>query len=365
ALLDEAMVAALSDQLKPMWTGAIYCGLLDACHELSDLQRATEWTQATTKWCSPLPVASLYPGICRVHRAELLQVRGEWEAAEAEALAACETMAKIDVFVVADGFYEIGEIRRRRGDLVGAEEAYGRAHEVGRDPQPGLSLLRLAQGKTEIARSSLAAALGGVGANRLARVPFLAAQVEVALAGRDLDLARASVEELRAIAAAFGSGGLRAQAHRADGALALAEGQAVTALAALRVAIALWQELDAPYETAKTRMLLAEAYAQLDDADGAERERSAGSAALLRLGVLPIDGAASASVVDSPLSGREIEVLQLVAAGRTNREVADALFLSEKTVARHMANIFTKLDVSNRASATAYAYSHGLVAKPS
>src|SRR5829696_7907609 len=138
ALLDEAMLAALSDNLKPMWTGAIYCGLLDACHELVDLRRAREWTEATRRWCSPLPVASLYPGICRVHWAEILQVRGAWEQAESEALDACR-------------------------DLAGAEEAYTRAHEVGRDPQPGLALLRLAQGRTEAARSSIAAALVGFG----------------------------------------------------------------------------------------------------------------------------------------------------------------------------------------------------------
>ena len=148
ALLDEAMLAALSDRLKPMWTGAIYCGLLDACHELVDLRRAREWTEATRRWCAPLPVASLYPGICRVHSAEILDLQGAWEQAEAEALGVCRDMADIDVFAVADAFYEVGEIRRRRGDLAGAEEAYTRAHEVGRDPQPGLALLRLAQGRT-------------------------------------------------------------------------------------------------------------------------------------------------------------------------------------------------------------------------
>ena len=166
ALLDEAMLAALSDKLKPMWTGAIYCGLLDACHELADVRRAEEWTEATSKWCSPLPVASLYPGICRVHRAEILHHRGAWEQAETEALEAVRDMADIDVFVVADGYYEVGEIRRRRGDLAGAEEAFTRAHEIGRDPQPGLALLRLAQGKTESATASIAAALAGFGGSR-------------------------------------------------------------------------------------------------------------------------------------------------------------------------------------------------------
>ncbi len=356
ALLDEAMVAALSDELKPMWTGAIYCGLLDACHELVDMQRATEWTAATTKWCDPLPVASLYPGICRVHRAEVLRVRGEWAEAEAEALAACKDMANIDVFAMADGFYEIGEIRRRRGDLGGAEEAYGRAHEAGRDPQPGLALLRVAQGRGDAAKSALATALVAAGDNRLSRAPLLAAQVEAALAAQDPALARAAADELTEIATAFGSTGLRAQAHRAEGAVALAEGHAVVAMGALRAGMALWQELEAPYECGRTRLLLADAYDALGDHEGAERERSATRAGMAKLGVLSFADAK----VETPLSEREVEVLRLVASGQTNREIAEALYLSEKTVARHVANIFTKLDVSNRAAATAYAYESGL-----
>ncbi|MGH2604475.1 MAG: hypothetical protein ACRDJ9_34440, partial [Dehalococcoidia bacterium] len=147
AKLDEAMVTAMSDELKPIWTGVIYCGLLEACHELVDLRRAQEWTEAMTRWCAPLPAASLYPGICRVHQVEILDLRGAWEDAEAAATAACRDLVGIDVFAVADGHYAIGELLRRRGD-VAAEEAYLRAHEAGRDPQPGLALLRLAQGRT-------------------------------------------------------------------------------------------------------------------------------------------------------------------------------------------------------------------------
>lgn len=366
ALLDEAMLAALSDRLKPMWTGAIYCGLLDACHELADLQRAREWTDATTKWCSPLPVASLYPGICRVHRAELMHVGGRFEEAEAEALAACEDMQGIDVFVVADGFYEIGEIRRRRGDLAGAEEAYENAHRIGRDPQPGLSLLRLAQGNVDGARSSILAAVLAAGPNRLARAPRLAAQVEIALAAGDVAVARESAEEVNDIASAFGSAGLRATAQRCLGAVALAEKQAVTALAALRTAFGLWQELDAPYEAARTRLLLAQAYADLDDHEAEAREISAARDVLDRLGVRePANDAtrrsASRPSSSGALSAREVEVLRLIATGKTNRDIANELFLSEKTVARHVSNIFTKTGVSSRTAATAYAYSNGIV----
>jgi DNA-binding NarL/FixJ family response regulator len=366
ALLDEAMLAALSDRLQPMWTGAIYCGLLDACHELVDLRRAHEWTAATSRWCSPLPVASLYPGICRVHQAEMLNLQGRWEQAEAEALAACADLVRIDVFAVAGGWYEVGEIRRTRGDLDGADDAYRRAHELGRDPQPGLALLRLAQGRADAARSSIATAIATFQGSRLECAPLHAAQVDIALAAGDLDTASASATEVVDTAERFESVGLRAVGLRVRGAVSLARGEGVSALASLRAACRAWNELDAPYEAARTRVLLADAYALLDDTDAAEREREAARTCFERLGadsalrilageVVP-DGAAGHG-----LSPREHEVLELVATGRTNREIAGELFLSEKTVARHLSNIFTKLGVTSRAAATAYAYEHGLV----
>jgi DNA-binding CsgD family transcriptional regulator len=361
ALLDEAMVAALSDRLKPMWTGAIYCGLLDACHELVDLRRAAEWTEATRRWCTPLPVASLYPGICRVHWAEVLGVRGAWEQAEAEALDACRDMAAIDVFVVADGYYEVGEIRRRRGDIGGAEEAYALAHEHGRDPQPGAALLCLAQGRVDAALSSITAAIAGASGSRLERAPLHAAQVEIALAAGDVALAQASAQEVDATAEAFDSPGLRAAGRRGVGAVALARGESVTALGALRQACSLWSELDAPYEVARTRMLLAQAYRALDDNDAAERERTAARACFERLGARADLATFEPPSAPGGLSGREVEVLRLIAAGKTNRDIAGALFLSEKTIARHVSNIFDKLGVPSRSAATAYAFEHGIV----
>lgn len=371
ALLDEAMLAAISDNLKPMWTGAIYCGLIGACTELVDIPRAREWTEATRRWCDPLPVASLYPGICRVHWAEILDLRGAWEQAEAEALDAVEDMAAIDVFAVADAWYEIGEIRRRRGDLSGAEDAYTRAHEVGRDPQPGLALLRLAQGRAEGAMSSIAAALLGFGGSRLERAPLLAAQVEIALANGDIDLAEKAAAEVVDTAETFDSVGLRAAGYRCKGAVALARGETVTGLAALRLAFSLWQELDAPYETARTRVLVAEAYQALDDDDAAARECAAAKSTFERLGatgdlaalLLGEDRRGDAAPAPCGLTTREVEVLQLVATGQSNREIAGALFISEKTVARHISNIFTKLDVSSRSAATAFAYANGVLAR--
>ena len=366
ALLDEAMLAALSDNLKPMWTGAIYCGLISACHELVDLRRAREWTQATQKWCSPLPVASLYPGICRVHNAELLAVNGAWEQAEAEALDVCRDMTGIDVFAVADGWYEVGEIRRRRGDLKGAEEAYNQAHEIGRDPQPGLALLRLAQGRTDAAVSSIAAALAGFGGSRLERAPLLAAQADIALAAGDVALAERAAAEVVATAEEFDSTGLRAAGYRCRGAVDLATGQAVAALASLRLAFSIWQELDAPHEMARTRVLLAEAYRALDDTDAADRECAAARAAFERLGAAADLVALPGGVIEPPcgLTARELEVLRLVAAGQSNREIAGALFISERTVDRHVSNILAKLDVSSRSAATSWAFTNNLVTAP-
>jgi DNA-binding NarL/FixJ family response regulator len=367
ALLDEAMLSALSDRLQPMWTGAIYCGLLDACHELVDLRRAHEWTAATSRWCSPLPVSSLYPGICRVHQAEMLQLQGAWAEAEAQALGACAAdMVRIDVFAVAGGWYEVGEIRRVRGDLDGAEEAYRNAHELGRDPQPGLALLRLEQGRVEAARASIAAAIATFGGSRLECAPLHAAQVDIALAGGDLDTAAESADEVSDTAARFESIGLRAVGLRLQGAVALARGEGVTALASLRAACTAWNELDAPYEAARTRVLLADAYALLDDDDAAVRERDAARGCFERLGATAalqaLAGRDGPLPVDTHgLTLRELEVLGLVAGGETNREIAAELFLSEKTVARHLSNIFTKLGVSSRAAATAFAYDRGLV----
>jgi DNA-binding CsgD family transcriptional regulator len=363
ALLDEAMLSALSDNLKPMWTGAIFCGLISACHELVDLRRAREWTEATRKWCSPLPVASLYPGICRVHGAELLAVKGAWAQAEAEALQTVQDMADIDVFVVADGYYEVGEIRRRRGDLVGADDAYNLAHEAGRDPQPGLALVRLAQGKVDAASASIATALAGFGGSRLERAPLLGAQSQIALAAGDVDLADATAHEVVETAETFNSTGLRALGYRCRGAVALAKGEAVTALASLRLAFSIWQELDVPYETGRTRVLLAEAYRALDDVDAAVRECASARACFERLGADADLAALQDGVVEPPcgLTGRELEVLQSVAAGRSNREIAEQLFISDKTVARHLSNIFTKIGVSSRSAATSYAYANSLV----
>jgi DNA-binding CsgD family transcriptional regulator len=358
ALLDEAMLAALSDELGPLWTGAIYCGLMDACNELRDLRRASEWTEATRRWSDPLPLASLYPGICRVHRAQVLQSRGEWEQAEQEALGACQDMVGIDVFAVADAYYEVGEVRRLRGDFDGAEQAYHQAHDHGRDPQPGIALLRLAQGRVPDAAASIAAALAPGSGSRLERAPLHAAQVDIALAAGDLALAEASAHEVSETAETFDSAGLRAEGHRCRGAVVLARGLTMEALGALRMALNEWKQLDVPYEVARTRLLLAEAYAACGDSDAARREEIAAQLCFDKLGV--VTGRAEAP---AGLTAREVEVIRLLASGKSNREIADELFLSHKTVARHLSNIFAKTGATSRSAATAYAYDNGLMGR--
>lgn len=356
ALLDESMLAALSDELGTFWTGAIYCGLMDACNELRDLRRASEWTEATRRWSDPLPLASLYPGICRVHRAQVLQSRGSWDEAEQEALGACEDMVGIDVFAVADAYYEVGEVRRLRGDLDGAEQAYHQAHDYGRDPQPGIALLRLAQGKTQDAAASIATAIASTSGSRLEQAPLFAAQSEIALTAGDLGLAEQAAHEVAETATTFESAGLSAEAHRCVGAVLLARGREMEALGALRMALNEWKQLDVPYEVARTRLLLAETYAACGDTDAATREKAAAQLCFDVLGVRAVDSAAPAG-----LTAREVEVIRLLASGKTNREIAEALFLSHKTVARHLSNIFAKTGCTSRAAATAYAYDNGLM----
>ena len=359
ALLDEAMVAALSDELSLFWTGAIYCGLMDACNELRDLRRASEWTEATRRWCDPLPLASLYPGICRVHHAQVLQVRGAWEQAEREALSACRDMVGIDIFAVADAYYEVGEVRRLRGDLAGAEAAYSHAHEHGRDPQPGLALLRLAQAKREVASASIAAACAAAGGSRMERAELHAAQVEIALAGGDVALAESAADEVAATAEAYHSDGLRAVGHRCVGAVRLAQGRAAEAIGLLRMAFLHWQALDVPYEAARMRMLLADGYRALGDVDAADREAAAARACFDRLGVRSGGG----TTVPAGLTPREVEVVRLIAAGKSNRGIATELVLSEKTVARHLSNIFAKVGATSRAGVAAFAYDSGLLGR--
>lgn len=362
-LLDESMVAVLGDELSPEWAGNIYCHLMAACHELADFRRAAEWTRGTTRWLESLPAAVLFTGICRVHRSQVFQTTGAWEQAEFEAVRVCEDLAGIHVASVAEGHYQLAELRRLRGDWAGAERAYRDAHERGRDPQPGLALLRLAQGRIDAAVTSIRAGLAGT-SDRLARARLCAAQVEIACAAGDLETARKASGELDETASDYGSSGLDVMARHVRGAVLLAGGHAAKALEMLRGACERWQGLHAPYECARVRLLLARAYDLLGDSDAAARELDAAEVVFAHLGAAPdattVVALRGKSLLPDGLTPREAEVLALVAAGKTNREVATALSISRKTVARHLSNIFTKIEVSSRTEAAAYAFAHDL-----
>jgi ATP/maltotriose-dependent transcriptional regulator MalT len=364
ALLDEAMTSVVAGELSQYYTGVIYCNVMASCLEVGDLGRAGEWSEAARAWYEGLSPEAPYPGFCRVNRSEVALLLGAWSEAEAEATRACQELT-FQPMAAGRAFYEAGEVRRRMGDLAGAEAAFARSHELGFEPQPGLALLRLAQGRPDAAMAALRLALGGGAGGRLGRARLLAAQVEVALAADDLDAARAASGELATIAHDFGTPALDAEAAMADGSLRLAEGDLPGALARLRHACATWQELRLPFEAARARLRYGAALRQAGDADGALLELRAALAAFQRLGAAG-EAARAAELLGERaelprgLTAREAEVLRLVATGRSNRDIAAELVLSEHTVARHLQNIFAKLGVSSRAAATAFAFEHDL-----
>ncbi|MCF6524086.1 response regulator transcription factor [Streptomyces sp. JJ36] len=473
ALLDDAMCAVTAGELSSLFTGWIYCLALTHCMAAADLRRAAEWTQAAMRWCASRPTANPFRGLCRVHQVEVLELRGDWPRAEAEAARACAELTPAMEPVAGEAHYVAGEIHRRRGDLAAAEAAYTRAHELGRSPQPGLALLWLAQGRAEPAVAALRLALAGqetgsrslegrdeggpapgpgagapgaapaaspgpgeetgegagddaaegaaaeaaaaeaFGGDRLGRSRLLAAQVEVELALGNVPAARTAAAALDTLAATGppdgGAGLLHATAATARGAVALAAlteaaesagatgsagstgsaapaggmggtthagagagaharagPEAGPALRHLRRALTCWLELRMPYEAAQVRMMLAAADRVAGDTEGARLELQAARTVFARMGAEPDARRAAALLsrgdrgLPGGLSPREAQVLRLVAAGRTNREIAHELTLSEHTVARHLNNIFAKLDVGSRAAATAYAFTHGL-----
>jgi DNA-binding CsgD family transcriptional regulator len=363
-LLDEAMVQVLEGDVAPDWAGNIYCHLMSACHELADLHRARLWVRATTTWLESLPAAVLFTGICRVHRSQVLLATGAWTASEREAATVCSELAGIAALAAAEGHYQLGELARLRGDLPSAERSYRRAHQLGRSPQPGLALLRLAQGRVDAAAASARAALFAEATRPLARARLLTAAAEIALAARDLPTATDAVDELTEIATAYESPGFTAAAHQWRGAVLLAAGRHTDAIPVLHTACQEWHDLEAPYDCARVRVLLAQAYRSVGDDDDAELELTAASEVFTRLGAR-LDAAALApdrtrARRPAGLTDREAEVLTLLAAGHSNREMAAALVISERTVARHLSNIFTKLDLRSRTAVASWAHRHGM-----
>jgi DNA-binding NarL/FixJ family response regulator len=362
-LLDEAMLSAVEGRLSPYSTGKVYCSLISACEQLSDHRRAAEWTEETARWAERHPLA-VFPGLCRVHHATALQWRGNWAEAEREAVRASEELAEINLPNAAIAWTEIGEIRRRIGDLDGASDAFANADRLCRQPRAGVALLRLAEGDLDAASAIVSEALEAAGWNRLARAKVLPALAQIAIAAGDMATAAGAVEELEKVAADFDSSGIRAAALSARGRLELASGQG-DACKTLRNAVAGWTELAVPYEIATARTLLGQAYrANHDDASAAAAFNEA-RAVFDELGVR-VDAQtsrhpAAPGRLPAGLTEREAEVLCLAAAGQTNKQIAATLYLSDKTIARHLSNIFAKIGVSTRAAAAAFAFEHDLM----
>ncbi|MQB01145.1 MAG: hypothetical protein GEU78_12770 [Actinobacteria bacterium] len=281
-LVDEATVAAVAGELSPYVTGVVYCNTITACKHAADWRRAGEWTEAAKRWCERQAIAG-FPGMCRVFRAGVLLMRGDWITAEREARAACEELGSFNVTYAAEAFYELGEVRLHVGDLAAAEQAFTRSHDLGRDPQPGLARLYLVQGNLKAAESCISRALSETEIE-LERAVLLPTRVEVAIASGDHRVAAEATGELEEIAATFRTAALTAAAHTARGRLALATNNAPGALKDLRDARRLWQEIDAPYQAAVVRLLLAHAYRDMEDGESAGLEASSAAAAFDRLG---------------------------------------------------------------------------------
>jgi DNA-binding CsgD family transcriptional regulator len=365
ALLDEAMVAVTAGGLGPVLTGLIYCTAIAGCSQLYVMDRAREWTAALAGWCAAQPDLVPFSGTCLVHRAELMQLGGSWPEAIDEARRASERVSRrVDLQATADAFYQQGEVRRLRGDFAAAERDYRSASASGREAQPGLALLRLAQGRAADASSAIRGALAA-SKDRLHRARLLPAAVEIALAGGDVTEARRAARELAEIATDFGTEVLGGMAAHAQGAVDLADGRPDAALEPLRRAFRVWHAVGAPYIGARLRVLIARACRALGDRDTAALELDLARQVFAQLGAAPdlaaLDAAPAGRDAPAGLSPRELEVLRLVAAGKTNKSIAKQLFLSEKTIDRHVSNIFAKTNVASRAAATAFAYQHGLV----
>ncbi len=362
ALLDESMLAVTNGELSPIASGIVYCGVILGCQAAFEVRRAQEWTAALAAWCREQPDMVAFTGRCLLHRTEILELSGAWvEALEEARRATRRCLAAQNQRAAGEAVYLQGELHRLQGGFAAAEESYREASQYGGEPQPGLALLRMAQGNTDAAVAAIRRAVGET-TERPRRAGLLPAVIEIALAASDIDAARSACLELEEIAADYAGGMLDAVVLYAKGSVDLADGNPEAALVLLRRASQAWQELDAPYEVARARALVSQACLALGDDEAAAMEHEAARDAFAKLGAAPdvarIDtlAAPAASRELHGLTGRELEVLRLVAAGQTNKAIAVELVLSERTVERHVSNIFAKLGVSSRAAATAFAY---------
>jgi DNA-binding CsgD family transcriptional regulator len=358
------MVAVTAEQLSPMVTGLVYCSVIEGCHEIGEIRRAAEWTMALSAWCDAQPDLVAFTDQCLAHRAEIMQLRGTWTEALEQARRAHQR--KGGGLIAAQAYYQQAEIHRLRGDFGSAEDDYREVSSHGGDPQPGLARLRLAQGNPAAAAASVERALTERG-DSIQRLAILPAYVDIMLGLGDTAAARAACDELDAAAHMTGIDMDRARSSYARGAVDLAAGRPGEAIPSLRAAFKLWQTLEVPHEMARTRASLAEALLAVGDEDTARLELEAARTTFSDLGAAPdligveaLSGTGG-SIRPHDLTPRELEVLRLLASGATNRSIAEKLVLSQRTVDRHVSNIFAKLGVTTRSAATSHAYRHRLV----
>jgi DNA-binding CsgD family transcriptional regulator len=366
ALLDESMVRVIAGEASPIVAGHVYCTAIEGCQEISDFARVAEWTSALERWCSAQPGLLLFTGQCALHRGQLLRLRGDWTAALAEFDRAAHRYVEVgSPDAVGLTACEAGDVHRLRGEYDAAEASYQQAGDHGFDPQPGLALLWLARGQRAAALNAITRLLAEPG-GPVQRGRLLPSAVEVLVDAEMFDAAREAATELAALAAAFGSVTVEAMSAQAHGHVELASGDAAGALPYLRKALQLWARADSPHDRARAQLLMGQALLTLGDHESGRREIEAARTTFRQLGAAPDADRASALLAPPAgdprgLTAREIEVLRLVATGRSNSQIAGDLVLSEKTVARHLSNIFTKLGVGSRTAATAYAFENHLV----
>ena len=367
AMLDEAMVAVASDKVSPLVPGIVYCAVIEACQMLFDIQRAQEWTTVLSQWCHAQPDIVPFRGQCLIRRSQIMHLHGDWSEAQAEMQRACKILTQAPGEPAAgEAYYQLADLYRLRGEFTRAEELYHEANKWGRKPQPGLALLRLAQRQQPAAVAAIQHTLEEAKIP-LKRLKILPAYIEIMIASGKIKKAGLAADELSALTEMYNVPYIHAISAFSRAAVLLKEGDTGAAIKMLRHACDIWNELNAPYEGARVRLLLGIAYRKDGDEDSASLELNAAQWIFQQLEAKPDLKRVDALIKDKTrqdlqgLTLRELQALRLVAAGETNKAIADKLFISERTVERHLSNIFNKLGVASRTAATAHAFKHHMV----